>query len=836
MNTKKQFSRADYAYIEARPASQSPTKKYSVKRYPVFFFLLLAAFLVFSLLLNPTAHAQTLDKKRLAAISSVINSLLLDEGIFAQLIELSINGYDATTYAIKEDFEVIFPRSNQDLEFCFVLSSASNLQLSVNGVNHSLRTGENCVVISKEDQPSTNILSFSYSGVASVSRISSIGVTSNSPSRSLLPSVTRSKWDERAVRKVLKIFAFGGHARDAQIRLWANMRPYDAIRQMLTFAEHNPLLSPLAVGETYKDTALSHGTLEEFLDFISDSSSNIPIPQDSRGQFHIEGYSFDDGYNRIITVRGLNPFRHKIGFWETNYHLAVNVESEVSQRQIVTYYDQILEAHEAGLPYKDVMGVAAKSAAVAMQYGHRDNKWNDSDQECECNQDFAREIHQLYYGIFGEGDPNHEDTTIPETAKLLTDMEVEYIREDDNRGFTGFDTNVTFETDDHHVDPVTIFGNSISGANASIKIDRLMPLSMQHPESLKNLPVMIISVLADDNLSESGKNLLRASWASMGVNRKLLDFIHAYAISDLFHSQNQFKYLTTHERALYLANKHNIDNLEAYFGGAYYDGGRAGRTIGSVINEDFAGDFFRPTHNVFGGQTSSEASDSALAFENNYNRLTDEEHHLRDAVACDNCDLGFPWQKKWETVLPKRANGQFYVSDVAEWLWKHAVGNMDNYTELERAHLYSLLGAAINDPGSNSDGDHAFDFNLVMCVVADHAYDPQFSNTPAGSTITDILATNRWDDFCRQNDDDTTGFLPHELAELNATYTGAQIASSSQIQAILTELGNQTIPLNAYGPQHANNGANLRTHARERVSSALGFIFTTPFIFAEGQQ
>lgn len=356
---------------------------------------------------------------------------------------------------------------------------------------------------------------------------------------------------------------------------------------------------------------------------------------------------------------------------------------------------------------------------------------------------------------------------------------------------------------------------------------------MQHPESLKNLPVMIISVLADDNLNEAAKDLLRQSWASLGVNRKLLDFIHAYAISELFHSENQFKYLTSHERALYMANKHNLDNLEAYFGGASYSG-RAGRTVGSIINEDFAGDFFEPLNNVFGGQTSAEASDSSLAFENNYNRLTEDENHIRSSVVCDSCDLGQPWEKKWEEVLPKRGNGQYYVSDVAEWLWMHAVGNLDNYTDLERAHLYSLLGAARDVPGSSSDGDHALDFNLIMCVVADHAYDPE--DLSPNATILEILEhQNRWDDFCR-GDDDGGSYLPHELAELNAQYTGEQIANSTEMQAILNMLGSETIPLNASGSQHNDDGEDLRKHARERVSSALGFIFTTPFLFAEGQQ
>jgi hypothetical protein len=554
--------------------------------------------------------------------------------------------------------------------------------------------------------------------------------------------------------------------------------------------------------------------MTEFLTFISSGSSNLPIPNDRREQYGLDSYNFDDGYNRMITVRGLNPFRQRIGFWETNYHLAVNLDASVSRRQMARYYDEIMAAHESGIPYHEVMGVAAKTAAVAMQYGHRYNTWNAGTGECECNDDFAREIHQLYYGIFGAGDPNHEDVTIPETAKLLTDMQVPYIQN------FGFATEVSFGTQYHFPGSAMIFDTPIAGLDASAKIDALMPVSMQHPESLQNLPVMIISVLADDNLDETRKDQIRAAWAALGPNKSFLEFIRTYAISDLFHSPDQFKYFTSHERALYMANKNNLTNLEAYFGGARYNDGRAGRTVGGVISDDLAGDFFTPLHNVFGGQTATEASGSALAFENNYNRLTDDEYGMRDAVGCSSCDMGDSWEKPWEVVLPRRGDGNYYVADVAQWLWNHAVGNLDNYTQLERAHLYSLLGAARINPGSSSDGDHAFDFNLLMCVIADYQVQESATDAP----ITQILTGGSWDDYCRGDGD---VYAAHELSELNAIYTGQEIADSPMIQTLLTELGNMTLPLNA-------TESGLRRHARERVGSALGFIFTTPFVFAEG--
>lgn len=775
-----------------------------------------------ALLFSCLTAAAPLEQEKMSAVMSIINMYLMEE-VGPQTEELVLNGLSSKSITEQSPLTVTFPRQNRSLDFCFILSGrqANNLSLTINGVvqqgSNRPVSGENCYTVPASQQLDENLIEFTIAGPGSLS-LGLIGIELSNQTRLSLTSLTRTSWGEREVRKVLKVFAFGGHARNGQISLWANMPPARAIREMLNFSEHNLKLSPLALGEKYRDTASNHGTLTAWQNFISSESSNIPIPVSRRDQYGLDGYNFDDAYNRMITVRGLNPFRQRIGFWETNYHLAVNLDAGVSRRQIAAYYDLIMEAHAAGLPYKDVMAAAAKSAAIAMQYGHRRNEWDESTQICKCNEDFGREIHQLFYGIFGINDPNHETVTIPETAKMLTGMPVRYIN-----GF-GFDIKVDYAKgladEEHHLNSVTIFGLPISGADPRAKIDDLMPHSMQHPESLQNLPIMIISVLADDNLSEPAKEQLRTAWASMGVNRNFLEFIHAYATSDLFHSPNQLKYFISHERALYVANKFNLDNLEAYFGGGSNNGGRAGTSVGGVLTGDFAGDFFKPLNNVFGGQTSAAASDSVVAFEKNYNRLTDDERILRESVLCSSCDQGQAWSKKWETVLPRRADGQYYVSDVAKWLWNHAVGDMSSYTQLERAHLYSLLGAARIEPGGGSDGDSPYDFNLLMCVISDYQVKENTSDAP----ILEILEGRSWDDYCRSDDD---------LTQLDTVYTGAQIANNPMIQSVLSVLGNQTLALNA--TSGANGGENVRRHARERINSALGFIFTTPFVFAEGE-
>ena len=208
-----------------------------------------------------------------------------------------------------------------------------------------------------------------------------------------------------------------------------------------------------------------------------------------------------------------------------------------------------------------------------MQYGHRTNIWVSRGGEfvCECNDDFAREIHQLFFGILGEQDPqstasynNHEEVTIPQTARMLTDMQVRY-----NNTLNRFPDTVTFGTGNHHTAPLNILNQQISGANASQKIDNLVDVSIEHPESLEALPIIIISGLADDNLlnnsaqASARRAALRDAWAAMGSNKNFLQFIQAYAVSELFHNSDQRKYMTTAERLVYKANRYYLTNTES---------------------------------------------------------------------------------------------------------------------------------------------------------------------------------------------------------------------------------------------------------------------------------
>jgi len=792
--------------------------------FSVCFSLLLLNFAFMS-----EALSQTFEKKKIIAVQTIVSMLLMDDdgGGDVSDIEVEIGPYSSKAYSFDEEFSINFPQhsNNRDIEVCFVMSGSnlSNLQVSLNGqtTSQSLTTGENCFKLPASSLLSDNTLTLTSGGGARVS-VSGISIELASQSNLTLPRLTRSGWDERAVRKVLKVFALGGHALDSQINAWANMPPQSAIKQMLNFNQHNLRLSPILRGDKYNATASQYGTLSSFANFLSSPNSKNPIPLDNREIYGLDGYAFPSTFARMITTRGLNPFRQRIGYWETNYHLAVNMDASVSRRQIATYYDDIMQMHASGASYEKVMGVAAKSAAVAMQYGHRRNECefdsNLNDYVCEVNEDFGREIHQLFYGIFGLDDPDHETVTIKETAKMLTGMPVDYIQD------FGFDTKVSFNAEDHHRGSLNILGRTISGSRASRKIDNLMPISINHPESLRNLPVMIISVLADDNLDETRSDQVRAAWAAMGSHKNFLRFIQAYATSKMFHSPDQVKYFTSFERAVYTSNKLNLNNLEALLGGSFYfTGGAApGRSVTGIIQDDNAGSIFRPLHNVFGGQTSFEAADSAGAFEQNYNRSTENSYHTQVGVQCDDCDLGNSWEKSWQQVLPTRGN-RYRVKDVARWLWKHAVGNLDNYSSLEKAHLYAILGAARHAPGETYNQDFFFDLPLLVCIAKDYR-----TQEPAGSLALDNLLDSRvWYRHCAHHDG-PDAYSQAEKDMLNAVYTGEDIENDPIIQILVTNLGNRSLPLTSSNPI-------LRERSRERIQSAMGFIFATPFIFAEGE-
>jgi len=512
-----------------------------------------------------------------------------------------------------------------------------------------------------------------------------------------------TSWSETAVRKVLHAFAFGGFASESQIQTWANMNPADAIKEILTLDTVNTKLSPTETGDvlenpsqitvtdlTTQETSELTGTLKSLSTFWSSSDVNNPFT-DADTQ---KSLSLDDRrgaertWRQAVNLRGLNPVRQRVGFWETNYHFSVNLDADVgiNNYQMARYYDDITTALADNKAYQDVISIASLSSAVATQFNHRRNVFDNETLVFRGNEDFAREYHQIFFGILGYYDSTyHEEIAIPNTAKLLTDMPVDLVN-------GRLDEVVTFGTEQHHASPLDILNTSVVGETAEEKTNNLSQTAINHPESLENLPIILIRGFADDGLTDAKTKVIQSAWADMS-EKNLLTFLQQYAVSTLFHSADRVKYHSVVDRYLLTLNQMTLSNLESYRDLYQIDGySKEGTQV------------FRPLHDVFGGQTGSEASDSAEVFRAVYNRSTQSANINKKVVLEENGQV--VWAKDWGSVIPA-SNGTYSVKDVAEFLWQRFMADgLKNLGDLERFHLYALLATGL-DAGYTLDQNNA---------------------------------------------------------------------------------------------------------------------------------
>ncbi len=509
--------------------------------------------------------------------------------------------------------------------------------------------------------------------------------TMNSGSMAFTPLdftvVSDELWDETAVRKVLYTFAYGGHATDEQIRTWAAMPPERAIVQMLTLEPKNKLLSPS--GYNLPNTT----SLERLAKFWNKISY---VKAKNRDRFTTTPRSWGTptaSWMMAVLSRGLNPFVHRIGLWETNYHMSVSQVSGVYPLPMLSHYDTIMKKLSENSSYEQVMAQGAKNAAVAYQYGHNRNIFKDG--VFRGNEDFAREYYQLFFGILGDYDHEyHEATTIPNTARALTDMQASWHPEEEG----GPERKVTFGTEKHYSGDVEILHTTVSGYRADIKIDAIAMEAIEHEESLRNLPVMIIRHFADDSPTAAVIEHAQNSWAMMPVKR-LLPFLWAYAVSTDFHSSTRIKYASSIDRMMTTMNLLTIDNEENGYM-FYYPSWE-------LSKEDVR--VFSPAHAVFGHQTGVEASDNGNIFRVNYNRSAGApwiytryyecERDQKDECRKDSSgNVIAVWEKRWRSKIPANAQGKYIVEEVALWLWKRFIADGGkHYGALERAHLIALL-------------------------------------------------------------------------------------------------------------------------------------------------
>ena len=477
-------------------------------------------------------------------------------------------------------------------------------------------------------------------------------------------TVSDTAWNTTAVEKVLDTFAYGGHATQTQIQKWADMTPKEAIVQMLTFDAQNKLLSPTT------STLPNTPSLEALSTFWSGDDANNFITPDERSRYTVKFDAWSlpkESWSLAVMTRGLNPFAHKVGLWESNYHMSINQDSGVFPLPLLHHYDNILQKLLTNSPYEEVIAQGAKNAGVAHQYGHNKNLFTEG--QFKGNEDFAREYHQLFLGILGLYDPTyHENTAIPNTARVLTDIQAKT-----RSGDTPPDTEVTFGSVFHYPASLDILKNTIaSSPTAQQQLDDIAKIGIVHAESLDNLPVMIIEHFADDNLSTASIARIRATWRGLET-KSLLSFLQSYAISTDFHNANRVKYQSSIARTMSVFNKMVVDNSDLNY--QIYN-------FNYYLSKESI-ETFHPIHDVFGHQTGLEASDNSNLFQINYNRSTESASLFTQKTKRDTT-----WEKDWGKLIPENST----IEEIGLWLWKRFIADGGkNYGILEKAHISALL-------------------------------------------------------------------------------------------------------------------------------------------------
>lgn len=532
--------------------------------------------------------------------------------------------------------------------------------------------------------------------------------------------ISDAAWDNPAVRRVLHTFAYGGFASDAQIQAWADMPPQTAIAQILTFAPTNDLLSPPEMDniQSHLQVGGKDRSLQALHELWMDSAnadnryatlnasavySFMPVPTPTS---MLNNDSLKFAWMAATNKRGLNPFRQRVGLWLTNYIMSVHTDAAGSFVPVRTMYDESMDLLAQNGNFATVLGDGAASAAIAVQYGHDASRYYKSTGQFYVNDDFAREFHQLFFGINGvldgyaESSPEaiafktyYENVTVKYTAHALTGMEVLYGRPYATTFYYPVD-QINFQSPNnilYHFDGAVEALNyankgiaNVSGATAEAKLANLAQIAINDPESERNLPIMIASYFADDSLAqttaEPTKATLRSGWLASGKN--LLAFLRAYAISPEFHSPNRFKYMNAFERNMRIYNQNTVDNTESYINNL--------PPHERIQSQDAA--LFFPKRFVFGGQTGIEASDNSQVLKEAYNA------NVTNPTFLGRNKLTSPmWVKDWSKVIPKDVNGNYVVGDVARWLWNHFIGDGGkNYGPQEKAYISALLATGID--------------------------------------------------------------------------------------------------------------------------------------------
>lgn len=543
-----------------------------------------------------------------------------------------------------------------------------------------------------------------------------------SPAR--LEPVPASEWGELHVRRVLHAFANGGQPRDAQIRRWAAMAPDAAVAQILNFQPTNYRLSPEGVGVA---TVRYCRSLRQLMDFWSSDRADNPMRAENR-----EWYATLDreqpfanplhlylAWTRVMHTPGCNGFLHKMALYVTNYHAAIHVQN-TGATLMRAYYDDVVDALVNGADFVDLMTVAASHAALALAYGHMENRF-DFERTFQGNDDFAREYFQLLFGIQGttEDPVYHENVTIEHNAWLLTGMgldaelyawgsalpvdwlvaPIDFTNHTDAAGRRILNRWWHYRQGWGQGSCLEILHTDICGRNALEKLEALGPVAAAHPESLASTPLKFIRFFGDDRIDPVEAEALQTAWIE--ADHDLLAFLRRYATSEQFHGPGAVKLLNAFDRNLLI---HNLNQLTAEQAQAelFFEG-----PIVRMFDQGAL--VFAPTRDVFGGQTGGDVANDRFAFKKAWDANVSDPAFLGKASAWYLPAPEAPyvqWRKDWGAVIPVDGDGLHRVDGVADWLWNRFMADGGaRFDPVARAQVHAMLATGFDFGALLTPGD-----------------------------------------------------------------------------------------------------------------------------------
>jgi len=480
--------------------------------------------------------------------------------------------------------------------------------------------------------------------------------------------LTSEEWNTNTVNKVLNTFTYGIVANKEQIGIWANMEPAEAIKEILNTNSFN-----------LKLRNNENSFLEEHFNENLGLNDVREIMYDKYGSDVFKLHSrFSKGFvqsNLIAQNTNFNPFILKLGLWETNYHQVLTGAIDLLYiYDNYEYFDTIMDGIRNNLEYQTIMAHSAASSSILIMYNQLNNIYKKNTDELLVNDDFGREFNQLFFGILGEDDlVYYENKTIESTSRILTGFKLSFraLKDETSGETTGGRTFYPSATSFHFNQPVEANGQIIDNPDFKTGLSNLADVNINVEESLRNLPIIIIKGLADDEieLNENKKETVINAWKNM-PNKNILEFIQNYAISNCFHSKDRVKYLSVLDKYYKIYNLLNFeDNVASSYGNIIY----------YLKEENYVIDI--PAKGVFGNWTGEDVKNNTNVFANFYNNIVN-----------GNFDNLFKTKLVYTKLLEKNNINQSDIKEVAEFLWSKLIGdNLKNFGHTERLEVYSLL-------------------------------------------------------------------------------------------------------------------------------------------------